>query len=540
MSYFNNAYRKTFLATKPTQAGDGSHKAVDNGFLTADGIHTVHLKDTTSPYNLGVGVIGFFDPKTNLSVAVADSPATTGAPLYLAAASLHSVDKIGQFHGGYSESNKSKVINPRFVHKFLKVTGGAPLQAISHVGNTNINYLSTVSNQVLTTSTILTDGVYTGVPVVNGSGSAGVATVTVVSHNVTSVVLTAFTNRYKSGDSIQLQTSTGASANHITADAAGHVTVTLSGACDYTFQCGQTYTLRVDLKGSPVLRVLNHAAYRELAAYTGCCPDGASTGAVDSTLVMLDWANQMINDPYLQGFIQPTVYDQNGTPWFATPAAAVAAGYTGTAAGSTVPGSANTFDQYVSPGVLTEVLGGVTVNKLAGIRVVGAYADNTFEIHSFQNSDFFQKETVKIHLSLVDLQGNPCTFDGLCVSDEYEGYGGEGYGDTFLKNLILDESYLTNHFHSDIRLREVNLGLDLLGALNRTSFYDVYVLLHTVPRYNNPSGVFDNDQYQLEIVVPHGTTATAFEAFMSTWLAAAGNTISLDTIGHTTFTPAVL
>ena len=37
------------------------------------------------------------------------------------------------------------------------------------------------------------------------------------------------------------------------------------------FYCDQTYKLRLDVKGSPTLRFLNHNAYETLAAYTGCC-----------------------------------------------------------------------------------------------------------------------------------------------------------------------------------------------------------------------------------------------------------------------------
>ena len=31
--------------------------------------------------------------------------------------------------------------------------------------------------------------------------------------------------------------------------------------------------------------------------------------------------------------------------------------------------------------------------------------------------------------------------------------------------------------------------------------YDVFYVLHTVPRFNNPTGVFDNDQYLIKIGV---------------------------------------
>ena len=68
MSHFNHAYRKSFVGTKTTQAGSGTAKAVDNGFLTATGVPTSALAETAAPFSLGVGTFGFFNPETCLSV----------------------------------------------------------------------------------------------------------------------------------------------------------------------------------------------------------------------------------------------------------------------------------------------------------------------------------------------------------------------------------------------------------------------------------------------------------------------------------------
>ena len=114
MSYFNHAYHKMFVATKVTQTVSGTpgqanaRAAVTNGILTTTGVHVSNLKSTTAAegYQLGAGVVGFFDPSTNLSIA---NPTAAG-PFYLAAAALKTNDKQGPQHGGYQESNKSKVI----------------------------------------------------------------------------------------------------------------------------------------------------------------------------------------------------------------------------------------------------------------------------------------------------------------------------------------------------------------------------------------------------------------------------------------------
>jgi hypothetical protein len=48
-------------------------------------------------------------------------------------------------------------------------------------------------------------------------------------------------------------------------------------------------------------------------------------------------------------------------------------------------------------------------------------------------------------------------------------------------------------------------------------------LLHSVPRFYNPTGTFDNDQYLVEIVVPTGTTMGTFVTAINRLLQSAGN-----------------
>ena len=60
MSYFNHAYRKSFLSTKATQsATPGVQAGVQSGFLTSSGIHSRYLSSTAAPNKLG-SVIGIF------------------------------------------------------------------------------------------------------------------------------------------------------------------------------------------------------------------------------------------------------------------------------------------------------------------------------------------------------------------------------------------------------------------------------------------------------------------------------------------------
>ena len=73
-------------------------------------------------------------------------------------------------------------------------------------------------------------------------------------------------------------------------------------------------------------------------------------------------------------------------------------------------------------------------------------------------------------------------------------------------------------------------GHPALGTISRTGLYDQVCILHNVPRFNNPSSTFDNDQYLLVIHVPTGTTTTALTAIIDAALTGAGNTqVALET-----------
>lgn len=500
MSYFNHAYRKSFLGTRETFNTGGV--SVEDGFLLTAGLHTKELAQNAQ---LGTAVakkkvFGFFNPADYKSVNTAwlNTAGNAGKPLVLASTSLLTEDKIGPFHGGYAESNKSKLINPRFVNKFYKSSGADAEENIVHIGNTNYHtgIVITTPGSGFSNGTSTTPLATTG-----GTGTGLTIKITVAGGVVTAVSVVNRGKGYKVGDVITY-TSGGSTA-----------TFTLTATCDFEFLCGETYNLQINLWGSPVLRFLNHDAYRRLAAYTGCCATGAAPTAVNSTLVMINWAKQILNDVYLKDFIKPIVYTEAGAK---LETLAEMEAYEASA-----------------PAHVT--------GKTAGLRLVGAYVEKKFGKCSFQKDDFYEKEIVRIKAQLVDLNGLPCEFEPLCSVEETPGYQGQGYGESVLRNLILDESYLTNHFHNDPRLREINQGNDIYDAVDRNLKYNRYVILHSVPRVSNPTGVFDNDQYALTIYIPASFgAATAFETFMATFLAGANNPVTLESDAHTAYVPDAL
>ncbi len=274
------------------------------------------------------------------------------------------------------------------------------------------------------------------------------------------------------------------------------------------------------------MRFLDHNAYLTVDAYTGCCPaDSIAPVAVDSTEVMIKWAHQIVNSPLIFPFILPVVVAEDLSLWYAP--GTNTAGYVAPA-GYTIGG---TWDAYVSAGH--------TEGACAGLVLNGAYVDTKFGDCSFQISDFYEKEPVRIYASEVDLNGEPCLFTGICVTNECLGLQANGLGETVLRETILSESYRQNFFATDIRIREITQGNQILDAVNRNLYYDTLYLQHNVPRFNNPTGVFDNDQYLLQIFglssntgVPGtlNTQLSNLQEWITLWLEDCGTTCNNESI----------
>jgi len=516
MAYFNHAFRKTFLATGATigpvaitnpSGGALGNASATGGFLSTASVPTYALNQlavaaTSSFGNLENNYVGWFDTRTNLSVV--PSTATECCPLYLAGSTIYCKDKVSPFIGGYQETNKSKVVNPRYVSRFYDVEPCTPTNNVVHVGST---YASAGGGVLTLDAGSLVGG--TGYPA--GTSTAGVTggtgTGAIVEFNanglgvVTAVALLSPGKGYTVGDTLTID----AGNNDATIDV---LTVTtaiapvISGTnCCKEFLCGETYYLRLDVKGSPALRFLDHNAYYTASAYTGCCPAGAiAPTAVDSTEVMILWANDLLNSPIVSPFFQIAIQDEAGVIWYAP----------GTDAAFLASVGADTWNNYVSPGH--------TAGACAGLILNGAYVDTRFGDCTFQISDFYEKQPINLYPSEVDLNGDPCQFEGLCVVNECLGSQAMGLGETVLRDVILSESYRQNFFSSDFRIREITQGNQIVNAINRQALYYKAYLQHSVPRFNNPTGTFDNDQYLLEVIFTSPASGAAFVTATTDWL----------------------
>lgn len=380
--YFPNAFKKVFI-------GKAAAGAID-------------LRTSGTTVDLAAAQIGLFDAKTYNAISAA--PGSGNQTFILAQGSLHTTDKVGPFHGGYKESVKSKVINPKYVSRFFKVAAQAP------------------QNQVIEVS----------------------------------------------------------------------VKATLEDT---------TQRLRLDLKGSPALRLLSHNAYKTLAAYTGCAADPAAPALVDPTTVAIKWAQEIAGSPYIAPFISVVVKDTTGA-------------------------TVTNLDAFTAAS-------GITSSSTAKLVITAAYEDTKFGNATFSVTDHYELEPLKIYASGVDESGEPCATQNITSAETQAPRQASGVGETVLRDLILSNRYLQEPFSdggsvNSLRLREILDDVNL-GAVSRTAQFDQICILHNVPRFNNPSSTFDNDQYLLVVNVPTGTDTTALTNLIGDMLDLAGNGVTLET-----------
>jgi|GEM_PF-1180186 len=485
MAYFNHAFNKTFVVSSVEQTAGTATSALAAGELA---------------------LVGGSDWKSVAIPGGAAAPAalTAGELAYIVQGSFYTKDTIGNNpgHGGYKESVKSKGINPRYLTRMW-------------------------------------------------------------------------------------------AANCLTASQA---TAKLCLASDCA-PCGKTQFMRIDVKGSPALRFLNHNAYAIADSANVCCVEGQEY--IDPALIIANMAKMALGDPLIKPFVaeadvdgvdastlsaggngytvstQATsgsstgsgatinivslgVSDAIATYSIATAGSGYAVGDVLVVAGGT--DGAILVDSVSEGGVIvTTTTGGVSTQAVYSIAEVvdgtyvastdpngatkvsacvefkGAYVDTVFGNCSFDTRDHFNAEPVEIIVSLLDETGNPCNDCG--VASATPGSMQQTQGEEVIRELIMSERYRQSPYNQgnadSARIREIELSDELLAAVDRTSTYRAYYVQHSVPRFNNPSGVFDNDQYQYKIYVKCSDTAAqnAMEDFLEglqAWAKDNGNNLPIE------------
>tara|TARA_R110002110_G_scaffold46863_5_gene141220 strand:+ start:1481 stop:2938 length:1458 start_codon:yes stop_codon:yes gene_type:complete len=405
-----------------------------------------------------------------------------GSNIMLAMTSVLSQDKIGPFHGGYQTTSKSKMVNPKYVNAIYQV-----------------NCCEAQTNVI-------------GVGAIDPSGA------------------------FDATD------------------------------CCRTFECDETYDLRIDLKGSPALRYLNHNMYYVASAYTGCCPDDDPTATVSSGVVMQGWINDIIHTPTFFGLYDQwdqrminigliEICDDGGDKevnlYFPDAPYFLADGTTESPEGIAFAADLVTINADYDVGFSPLSTLEVNADCCYGLIINPTAIETMFDNCTFETTDKYEIEPLIGQVSMLDQTGDPCQFEGVCLHDGITpgANGGavlpairtavqvQGSGEQVLRDFILSQSYEQNFVASnDLRIREITLGNDIVNIVPRNALYSSVYILHSVPRFNNPTGVFDNDQYLLRIILddeacltqgeesPAATaTASQFVIDLVAWARAANN-----------------
>jgi len=340
----------------------------------------------------------------------------------------------------------------------------------------------------------------------------------------------------------------------------GRVAAGAATGAQSCFPCGSDPIMRVDIDGTAALRLLNHNAYQSLSGSLPmpnaaaraqatfptsgvdmcCLPQNATSATVGNSgiapsIVAINFRDQFNNDPILSKLGTAKV--------FANRTAAPTLFYEVTA------GSA--FEQQVYIGgargvmwVANNVGALDTVIAVAAVPVVADafFSDNKYRLVielktscelqtqfsscSFDTRDFYLMGGLKPLASLQDEAGVPCVACQGYVEEATVASTGIASGatnpvnldflqrrtssETGINDILMTENYRQSPYNqgnrdsSRMRQQEGMSGIvDLLGRDATSSscagHFKVYHMLHNVPRFNNPSGTFDNDQYHYRV-----------------------------------------
>jgi hypothetical protein len=217
----------------------------------------------------------------------------------------------------------------------------------------------------------------------------------------------------------------------------------------------------------------------------------------------------------------------------------------GTLTGATITAASTVAAATSGAHIYTAATDNSTFTTDAFLELTAAYLETKFGNPTFTISDNYDLEPLKIIASLMDDSGSTTVVAPIGTAAQANassiGEAGiatvvqassmaQGTGEMVLRELILTGRYRQEAFGDgtnidQFRMREIEANpsvLDMMSVGNRNKLYNKLCILHSVPRFNNPTGVFDNDQYLLEIALP--STLTVDKLFTSAGTYPGGST----------------
>lgn len=192
--------------------------------------------------------------------------------------------------------------------------------------------------------------------------------------------------------------------------------------------------------------------------------------------------------------------------------------------GTTIAAASKVTDATSGAHIYTASPDASTFTTDAFLELTAAYLETKFGNPTFTVTDNYDLEPLKIIASLMDDSGSTVVTAPIgTAATQAIGIAGiatevqtaqqaQGTGETVLRELILTGKYRQEAFTdsdnsvNQIRMREAEANpsvLNMMTVANRNGLYNKLCILHNVPRFNNPTTTFDNDQYLIEIAFPN-------------------------------------
>jgi hypothetical protein len=496
--YFSHAFRKTLLAVE-TSAGNGTLDTTVSAATSALTAGELGL------YNQSFGVIDF----TGGSIGTAYTK-----PFYIVQGSYYKTagysDIIGT-HGGYQESVKSKMINPKYITRLFWVAAKAPRQQVVQIpvtcgltcdttyrlrvdvkGSPALRFLSHNLYRVLDS--------YTGCCSTTNPGFVKDPVATIVNWKEQLNASPYFNNMVQARAFALKTTNTTTSANatSVSTTAATFVPGSFTG-----IYVGQR-VIGVDVPANAYVTTVNGTTDITISYPTQATAPAASVFNAKSL--------KYYNDLYSSQSMGAQQINYQGMPTYI-------AGTT-TATNATIAAASTVASATSGAHIFIAAADAASFTSDCFLELTAAYVETKFGNATFTVTDNYDVEPLKIIASVMDDSGNPCLT--TCIgSSPNIGIAGiatevqsavqvQGIGETVLRDLILTGKYRQEAFGDGVnidtfRMREIEANpgvLSMMSLANRNALYNKFCILHSVPRFNNPSGVFDNDQYLIEIAVP--------------------------------------
>lgn len=273
------------------------------------------------------------------------------------------------------------------------------------------------------------------------------------------------------------------------------------------FVCGREYTLRIDLRGTPVIRALGANAFRQYTVSTGCCADPSDPQPVDPVAVMVDFAKQINQDYILKQFVTAAVYQADGPDFGGAPDLV----------------NLNTYVPLTDPTAIA--------NATASMQLTtGINERDEYDACSYDPREEVVQDQMKlsddppriIAAQLIADSSTACPDFKQLLFDEWQAaQPAQGSGRKILRDFILSQSYRQEYYSLNPREREAENIDNLYALVSPTKIYHSYYILHRADRKSNPSSVYDNDYYLIQICVSNEVAVSALQYWMNSYFASA-------------------